>query len=370
MILNVSTEELRKCLDIVEKALPTRTTLPSINNILCHINGEYLTFSTTNLQIFIATRMKYNCSEKKKILLPPKIIEIIRYFPTDSVELAINWDNYRIDISGGTAKFHLYGAEPEDYPTTFDDFSADQKSVVKIDKSSFKNLLRETIFAASSEEARPAFNGIFFEFGTTYLSLTASNTYRLAVKKVVESTWALEEKNCLVPARAMRELLRILDDGSDYINISYFKNMVIFTFNNITFASRLLEEKYPDFGKVIPTEYKTRVHLESKVFDNTISRASLLAEGKNQAVHLDVSDNKLEVNVSSQEGSMEEVLPVNQVGENVTLFINARYILDFCKVSEGEHIIIDFHGKGGPVIFRIPEEDFYLYLVLPIKKVN
>lgn len=369
MKLSLKTSDLANCLDTVEKALPTRTTMPAINNILCHINHDHLSFSTTNLQMFIKTRVQYNGSDSKMILLPPKIIEIIRSFPTDTVELTFNWDNYRIDISGGAAHFHLYGADAGDYPATFDDLPVDN-NVLTVDKASLKKLLKEIIFTASSEESRPAFNGIYFEFGSDSISITASDTYRLAVNKIINSAWSLVERNCLVPARAMKELLRILDDSSGSIEISYLNNMIIFNFNNINFASRLLEEKYPDVSGVIPGEYKTRIQLNGKVFENTILRASLLTEGKNQAINIEVSDNKLETRVSSQVGSMEEIISVQQAGENVALLINSRFIIEFLKILNREKIIIDFHGEGGPVIFRIPDEDLYLYLVLPIKKVN
>jgi DNA polymerase III subunit beta len=369
MKLTLNTSELAKCLDIVEKALPTRTTMPAINNILFHINHDHLSFSTTNLQMYIKTMVQYDGSDSKTILLPPKIIEIIRSFPTDTVELVFNWDNYRIDISGGSAHFHLYGAEAEDYPATFNDLPI-EKNILNVDKTSLKKLLKETIFTASNEESRPAFNGIYFEFCSNSISITASDTYRLTVKNIINSSWSLEEKNCLVPARTMKELLRILDDSSGSIDINYLHNMIIFNFNDIIFASRLLEEKYPDVSGVIPGEYKTRVYIDGEAFENTISRASLLTEGKNQAVNLEVSDNKLETRVSSQVGSMEESISVQQVGENVALFINSRFILDFLKILNRETIIIDFHGEGGPVIFRIPDDDSYLYLVLPIKKIN
>ncbi len=369
MKLTLNTNELTYCLDTVEKALPTRTTMPAINNILFHINHDHLSFSTTNLQMFIKTRLQYVGSDSKMILLPPKIIEIVRSFPTDTVELVFNWDNYRIDISGGSAHFHLYGAEAEDYPATFNDLPK-ENNVLKVDKASFKKLLKETIFTASNEESRPAFNGIYFEFASNSIAITASDTYRLAVNKITNTSWSLIEKNCLVPARAMKELLRILDDSSGSIDITYLNNMIIFNFNNINFASRLLEEKYPDVSGVIPGEYKTRVHIDGKAFENSISRASLLTEGKNQAVNIEVSDNKLETKVSSQVGSMEEIISVQQVGDNVALFINSRFVLDFLKILNREKIIIDFHGDGGPVIFRIPDEDLYLYLVLPIKKIN
>jgi DNA polymerase III subunit beta len=369
MNILANTNQLTKCLDIMEKALPVRSTIPVISNILFEIKGKEMIFSSTNLEMFIKAKMDYQGEETGKILLPPKIVEVMRYFPTTDVNLNINWENYRIDISGGSAHFHLYGSNPEDYPLSFESQLNDNEGFV-IEKSSFKKLLKSVVFAASNEETRPAFNGIFFLFNNDMISLTASDTYRLAIKEVKDDHWNFEESRSLVPARSMRELLRILSDGEGEISLINQENLISFKFDQIFFASRLLEEKYPDVSGVIPTEYKTRIVIDRKMFEEIINRAALLAEGKNQAVNIIVKNQYLEARVSAQEGSMEENIPVEQKGEDLDLFVNSRFILDVLKVIEDQKVVIDFHGDGGPLIFRLIDDQSYLYLVLPIKKVN
>ena len=369
--MNITTgaNQLTYCLEIVEKALPVRSTIPVINNILLEIKENELIFSATNLEMFVMVKMDYQGEESGRILLPPKIVEIIRHFPTDEVNININWDSYRIDISGGSAYFHLFGSNPEDYPLSFEDQVNDQEGLV-IEKGKFKNMLKSVVFAASNEETRPAFNGIFFFFNNDRISLTASDTYRLAIKEARDDNWSFEENKCLVPARAMRELLRILSDSSGNMLLLNQKNMIAFRFDQILFASRLLEEKYPDVSGVIPVEYKTRVVVDRKMLEEIINRAALLAEGKNQAVNIIVKNHHLEARVSAQEGSMEESIPVEQEGEDIDLFVNSRFILDILKIIEDQKVMIDFHGEGGPIIFRLVDNPGYLYLVLPIKKVN
>ncbi len=369
MHLSINTEELRNCLEIVEKALPSRSTMPVISNVLLEIKADQLTFSATNLEMFIKTRMDFNSQEKGKILLPPKLIDIIRYFPTEKVELKINWDNYRLDISGGSTNFHLYGSDPEDYPSTFDSAVAEDQEI-NIDQLLFKKMLRSVIFAASNEETRPAFNGVLITFKEGFLSLTASDTYRLAVKEARDVSWLIQERLALVPARSMRELLRLLGEQPFKITINQESGIIAFQIDQVFFATRLLEEKFPDVTGVIPREYKTRVKVNKKAFEETVSRASLLAEGKNQAVNLIVADEQLEVKVNGQQGSMEDLLSVSVEGEQIDVFANTRFVLDVLKVIDDDSVILDFHGDGGPIIFRLVEDQSYLYLVLPIKKVN
>lgn len=369
--MNISTNanKLTYCLEIVEKALPVRSTIPVINNILLEIKEKELIFSATNLEMFVRVNMDYQGEETGRILLPPKIVEIIRHFPTTEVNISINWDTNRIDISGGSAYFHLFGSNTEDYPLSFESQVNDQDGFI-IEKSKFKNMLKTVVFAASNEETRPAFNGVFFLFNNDTISLTASDTYRLAIKEARDDSWSFEENKCLVPARAMRELLRILSDSKGNIALFNQKNLIAFKFDQIMFASRLLEEKYPDVSGVIPREYKTRVVIDRKMLEEIINRAALLAEGKNQAVNIIVRNHQLEARVSAQEGSMEESIPVEQEGEDIELFANSRFILDILKIIEDQKVMIDFHGESGPLIFRLVDNQSYLYLVLPIKKVN
>ncbi len=369
MHLSINTEELRNCLETVEKALPSRSTMPVISNILLEIDHKQLTFSATNLEMFIKTRLEQNSDNTGKILLPPKLVDIIRYFPTEEVNLNINWDNYRLDISGGSSNFHLYGSDPEDYPSNFDT-AADQDQEISIDKFLFRNMLKSVIFAASNEETRPAFNGILFNFQKGYLSLTASDTYRLAVKEARDESWSIEEMLSLAPARSMRELLRLIGGQQSNIKIRQKSSLITFQIEEVLFATRLLEEKFPDVSGVIPKEYKTRVKVDKKRFEEMVNRASLLAEGKNQAVNLIVNDEILAIKVSGQQGSMEDNLPAGVEGEEIDVFANTRFVLDVLKTIDEDNVIIDFHGDSGPIIFRLEEDQSYLYLVLPIKKVN
>lgn len=369
MQLSINTEELRNCLETVEKALPSRSTMPVISNVLLEIKEDQLTFSATNLEMFIKTKMKYNIQESGKILLPPKLIDIIRYFPTEKVDLKINWDNFRLDISGGSANFHLYGSDPEDYPSTFDSSTGEGQNII-IDQPLLKKMLRSVIFAASNEETRPAFNGVLFTLNEGFFSLTASDTYRLAIKETKNNSWSIEEQLSLAPARSMRELLRLLGENPLEISINIESSIIAFQIEQVYFATRLLEEKFPDVSGVIPKEYKTRVKVNRRIFEETVSRASLLAEGKNQAVNLIVDEKQLEVKVSGQQGSMEDLLSADVHGDQIDVFANTRFVLDVLKIIDDDNVILDFHGDGGPIIFRMDEDKSYLYLVLPIKKVN
>lgn len=369
MELILDARKMLHCLETVEKALPHRSTIPVINNI--HVNIEYnaVTFSATNLEMFISAVMEHEGEETGKLLLPSKIIDILRYFPTDQINIKINWENFRIDITGGSANFHIFGASPDDYPVFFER-SEDSDEGFSIDADFLKSTFKSVVFATSTEESRPAFNGVLVEFDNSKITFTASDTYRLVIKEVEKDLWNFEQTRCLVPARAIREFLKLSAEGNEPLRFIYKSNILSLIFGNIYFATRLLQEKYPDVSGIIPLQYKTRITIERKVLEETVSRANLLAEGKNQAINFAVHEAELEIKVAGQEGSMDENLPVRKSGEDLQLLVNSRFILDILKVMNDSEVIIDFHGEGGPLIFRQPNDQTYIYLVLPIKKIS
>ncbi len=369
MQIKIDSSEFKNCLENVEKILPTRSTMPVINNIFLDISPGSLIIAATNLEMYIRVSMNYIGNESGKILLPPKIVDIMRYFPTPEVTINVNWDNKRIEILGGQAQFHLFGADPEDFPTSFGQENGSGQTI-EIEQGLLKKMLRMVVFAASTEETRPAFNGMLISLEGGTLTFTASDTYRLAVKKTANEQWDGKVFRLLVPARTLREYLRIASDNQLPVKLKFDKSILSFEFGNVYFATRLLEEKYPDVSGVIPKEYKTRIIVDRKLLEETVARANLLAEGKNQAVHFAIREEELEIKASGQEGRMEEILPVEREGDLLELFVNSRYILDLIKQLDEEKLSIDFHGDGGPLIFRMPGRQDYLYLALPIKKFN
>lgn len=373
MQLSISVSDFYRSLEIVEKALPTRSTISFLNNIYLELSGTQLSFYATNLEMEIKTALTLAPDHEKMdsfaILLPQKIIEVLRYFPTNDAFLVFDPQSYRITVSGGSAEFSLFGADPHDYPERkIDSDGEDLKFQIK--QAELKKYLKMVLFSASTDETRPAFNGILFEFKGNKITLTASDTYRLAVKEIIKEEWNFKEAKCLVPARSLREFLKILGDDEQMITVVPGGNKISFDTGLVYLSARLLQEKFPDVSSIIPQAFQSRIKIDKKLLEDTISRAALLAEGKNQAVQLAFQDNALIARVTSQQGKMEEKLSAQIDGENLELFVNTKFVLDLLKVTEDLSMSIDLHGHEGPLIFMPSGEKGYLYLVLPIKKVN
>jgi len=366
MSLILSKASLYRSLDIVEKALPKESPIQALENVLLESDSNQLTLSTTNIELQVKVSLPYEGDEPVSVLIPAKITDIIRFLPAPEVKLDLNPDNLQIAISSGRAKYNLFGAASSDFPR-IEEASPSHGESMTISSSELKDILRTVVFAASTEETRPAFNGVLFEFDAHRWSLISSDTYRLVFKSIFNEAWRFQNNRCLVPAKALRELLKILDQEEEEVTLFPSKDQLIFKFASVYYAARLLNEKYPDISSVIPERHSTRIMVNRKEIKETISRAALLAEGLNNAICLSVSDGSLTVRVSSQIGRMEETVAIEHEGEEIDLYINSRFIMDILKATTTEAVVVDFHGKTGPVIFRLPDDEHYLYLVLPIK---
>ena len=373
MFLKKDKQSLHKQLDISEKALPGKTTMPLLQNIFMEKDNDKLTLMTTNLEIGIKSSFKLDGgledseeSGPEQILIPAKIIDIVKHLPEQEVEIKVDEEDYNIHIRSGEAKFNLKGINAEEYPV-FAEQEPENKPL-KLREKDLKEIIRKTIFATSSDEGRPAFTGLLFSIEGQSLNLIASDTYRLVIEEREIEEWGYEENKFLVPARSLRELSKLLSDDEDEVWIYPVDKQLIFYFKDIFFFARLLEDKFPDFRKVIPSEHTTRITVEKELLEDLVSRASLLSDNISRAMKLKLEDQRLLVTTSSEMGKMEEGMPVKeQEGEDIEILLNVKFVMDVLRVLDCEEIEIKFSGREAPTIIRPAREDTYLYLVLPIK---
>ena len=350
----MDTYQFQDALNLVKGVLPKRGFVPVINNILLK-EGR---LTATDLRMTISKPVE----SELNLLLPPKIVDVVNSF--SNAEMTMQLDG-KLIVKSGTAEFKLTTDEGiDDYPITQ---WAEELHELPDD---FVAVVQSVVFAASDEETRPAFRGVLFESVDGVLTMTASDTHRLAQAEV---NAGLPDCRYLIPARGLRELSKL----KGKLSIGFTDSAVTFKADETMLVIRLLDEKYPDVSGVIPKENKTTVYVPklSEHLADVLKRAMLLVDGKNKAVNITVTEerdilgemsDKMTVKVSSEVGSMEEGFTVKRTGEEVDVFLNAGYLADGLKY---EAIELNFNGDGGPVTVTRPGYK-YLYLMLPIKKVN
>jgi len=367
--LNISLPQkvLAEHLQIVSRAIQQRSPIPVLEGILFSCDKQKLTLTSTNLEMAISTVCRVPHEEGGQVVLPGKITEIVRRLPQESVHLQTRGDGLLTEITGGQSEFELYGLSAADYPV----MEPQQSASVPICSFSLaaeelRRALRQTLFATSQDEGKPAFTGVFFSLSGNKLTMAASDTFRLAVTHCVVQN-AGGEGTFLVPSKTLQEAARIFTEDA-VLQAKVYDNLFTLASENIRFTSRLLDEKYPDIERVIPQKFGGRAVLSASALLQALERASLLAEGTNNVVYLSLGDGLVVIRAASKYGKIQETLPLSLQGEGVEIALNVRFLLDMLRVAEGEECTLEFTSSSLPLIMKDSLYPDYLYLVLPIKK--
>jgi len=360
----------------VMKAVSSRTTIPILTGIkiVATEQGVTLTGSDSDISIesFIPTEEEENLIVE--IIRPGSIVlqarffsEIVKKLPKETVEIEVQ-DQFLTVIRSGKAEFNLNGLDAEEYPRLP---QIEEDNVFKIPTDLLKNLIRQTVFAVSTSETRPILTGVNWKVENHELICIATDSHRLALRKARVETENRESYSVVIPGKSLNELSKILDDTNEPVDIVITENQILFKTKHLLFFSRLLEGSYPETSRLIPTESKTDVIVNTKEFLQAIDRASLLArEGRNNVVKLTtLQDGVIEISSNSPEiGKVIEEIQSEMVeGEELKISFSAKYMMDALKALEGAEIKISFTGAMRPFLIRPLNDESMLQLILPVR---
>lgn len=320
----------------VSRAISSKATIPVLTGIKLSLNQHELTLIGSDTDISIESilstdneKLDLEIERTGSIVLPTRLLnEVVRKLPTDTVEIEVN-DQFLATITSGQAVFQINGVDGAQYPL-LPDIQTDQR--LKLPTMFFKQMVHQTIFAASNQETRPVLTGIHLTFDEHSMTAVATDSHRMGLRQIpLEIPTDFDHSVALnVPKKALLELTRIVEDEQDlYLAIS--DQQVIFTVDHLTIYSRLIEGAYPDTSRFVPENYTTTITIDAPEFLNAVDRAGLLAhEAKNNNIQLNVEDNTAYLSVQGNEvGHVEEELEAQKIeGEPIKISFNPDYMKD------------------------------------------
>lgn len=375
----IQKEQLVKSVQDVMKAVSVRTTIPILTGIKIVANSEGVTLtgsdSDISIESFIPT--EENGNEIIRMIQPGSIVlqakyfsEIVKKLPKDTVEIQVE-NHFSTQIKSGKSEFNLNGSDPEEYPLLP---QLEENQVFMLPTDLLKHMIRQTVFAVSTSETRPILTGVNWSVYNNELTCVATDSHRLALRKATISGNSLStsfQANVVIPGKSLTELSKILDDTEETVDIIITENQVLFRTKHLLFYSRLLEGNYPDTSRLIPTEIKTDILINTREFLQAIDRASLLArDGRNNVVKLStLEDNQIEISSNSPEIGkvVEEVLCESIEGEELKISFSAKYMMDALKVLDSTEIKTSFTGAMRPFLIRSLDNDSIVQLILPVR---
>src|SRR5699024_4805927 len=243
---------------------------------------------------------------------------------------------YLTHIRAGKSNFNLSGNDPNQYPLLPE---VNNESSIIVSSSVLKTIINETNFAVSPSETRPVLTGVNWQFLDDEIKFTATDSHRLALRKLTDKPNSVEINNAIIPGKALGELNKIIDDKEDDVEVNFSQNQVLFKYGNMRFISRLLEGNYPDTSRLFPENYETKLTVNNSEFLQAIDRVSLLArEGGNNAIKMTIENGKVELSSNSPEiGNVEEDVNIEGLeGESLQISFNSKYMMDALRAVPDE----------------------------------
>lgn len=362
MKLQVTQENLSRGLSNVARTASSRSTLPILSNVLLKTVGNRLSIAATNLDIAITHHIGSKISEEGSITVPARLMQdFIGSLPSGVIDLTL--EDSKLHISADKYQSTINGVSAEDFPVMPD---IAKGTTWKIATKDLKSALQQVIIAASNDEARPVLTGIYMHTHEGHLFFVATDSYRLAEKKVMKSD---KDINLLIPANAMTELLRILSDADDEVEVTHDDQQVLFRAGDVELVTRLIDGQYPDYRNLIPKSFDNAATLQRSEFINITKVSSLFARESAGSVTLSTSekDEQLSItSIASQVGDNTAAATATIEGEGA-ITLNSRYIIDALNAFTGQTVALKFNGKLEPSLLIDPENDDYKHIIMPLK---
>ena len=367
----ISRNNLMSALNIVSKAVTNKTPIAVLTGIKFELTEEGLTLIGSDTDLSISTFIKADAANDKIITIfetgscvlnAKYITEIIRKLDGERVEIELV-DGNLVKVIDQKSNFSLNSINVNEYP--FIDFNFDN-NVIKLKGDALKQVISQTKFATSQKETRPILTGVNFKVDGNVLEAVATDTYRLAKKKIVIGDTAYF--NVTIPAKNLDEVYKIVDGGEDVV-VNFFDKKVMFKVNNTIISTRVISGVYPDTTKLIPLSFENKLSTLTSEFVSAIDRASLLSNDRNNIVKLSLNSDKVEISSRSQEiGSVvEKISNYNYEGGKLDLSFSAQYLTDAIKAIGSNDVDICLNGEMKPFVLKNKEDDTIIQLVLPVR---
>jgi len=362
MKINVKRENLLRLLQITSKLVKQRATLPVLGNVLLSSDKGRLKITSTDLEAAIISWSGAKIDEEGAITVPARtIFDYVSTDTSDTLELVS--EGADLSVKGQRGHVLIKGITADEFPI-IPQVKTDKRVVIKT--TELKVAILSTSPAAALDETRPVLAGLLFRMDKDDLVLVATDSYRLAERrvKVEEKT----ELDVIVPARIVAELGRILPQDDSLVEISSEDNQVQFKFDDIEFVSRQIDGAFPDYEQIIPSEFVHEAIINKNEFMEAIKTANIFAREQGGNIKIAAGENGLVISaISSGTGDCECFVKSSSKGPPLQLAFNARYILDALAVIGGEEVILALAGEMSAGMLFDKEDGSFRYVVMPLR---
>lgn len=365
MRFSIRREELLRPLQLVGGIIERRHTQPILANALLDVDSQGLTLYATDLEVSITVAIVLQQAESGTATVPArKFLEIVRALPEQaSIETAL--EGGRLRLHSGNSRFFLSTLPVEDFPRTD---SPDVTVEVVMPQRELRRLLERTQFAMAHQDVRYYLNGLLLDFAGGRVRAVATDGHRLALCDRDLPTDLDEAGQIIVPRKAVLEVLRLAQDMDELVTLRIGPHQMEFRFKGLSFVTKLVDGRFPDYERVIPVGHDKLVVAEREQLRQVLLRTSILSSEQSHTVRLRIESGQMHVSAHNlEQDEAEEDLPVSYEGEELDIGFNVTYLLDVLGAMTEEQISLAFLDPGSSCLLCSPEDETCRYVVMPMR---
>ena len=360
-----SKAELLHGVNIVLKAVPSRTTMSILECILIDASANEIKFTANDMEMGIETKVEGQILEKGKIALDAKLFyEIIRKLSIEDADITIESDSrFVTTISCGTSVFNIPGRDGEEF--SYLPYIEKDRHIC-LSQFTLKEAIRQTIFSISVNDSNKMMSGELFEVKGNELRVVSLDGHRISIRKIgLKEDY--DDIKVIVPGKTLSEISKILNgDNEKEVQIYFSKNHILFEFDDTIMVSRLIEGEYFKIDNMLSSDYETKVTVNKKEFLDNIDRAMILIrESDRKPIILNVTDTEIGLRVKSAFGSMNSQVSAHKTGRDIMIAFNPKFLVDALRAIDDETVDLYMMNPKSPCFIR-DEEEQYIYLILPV----
>ncbi len=366
-ILNLSCEKdlLLQYINIVNKAVSNKTTLPILECILLTANENGFVLTGNDLELGIQTAaIPATISEMGEVALEARIFnDIVRRVNGDTITIKTD-DKYMVTLTCGTSEFTIMGQSGDEFPSLP---TVEKLAPFVLSQNALRDMIRQTLFSIAQDNSKPILTGELFELKQDVAQIISVDGYRISFRKNPLLQCA-EPTNVIVPGKTLSELNKILSQEDDNVSMYVTDKHILFDLGTATMVSRLIGGDFIRYEQSFTEEFKTKIVLDKSELIQTLERASLVSrDNRKSPVRFHIKDSMLLVTAKSDMGTAYEELPCETEGADLEIAFNPRYFIEALRSIDDEKVAVQFLASLSPCTILPVDGDAFKYLILPLR---
>ena len=361
----VSRDALLKPLQAVSGIVERRQTLPILANVLLEQKNGRLFVTATDLEMQITANSELASKQEQAVTVGArKLQDLLRALPEDS-SLNVDTAAGKMTVRAGRSRFNLQTLPAADYPRI--GLSQEQQQTIALPQRDFRGLLKLAEFAMAQQDIRYYLNGMLLVIDKGSLQAVATDGHRLSYASIAV-TGDYSKQEVILPRKTVLELGKLLEDCEAELTIDLLTNQVRFRFSNIELVSKVVDGKFPDYNRVIPSGHSKQIDLSRAELLQALQRAAILSNEKFRGVRLVLGPDQLKIIcTNSEQEEAEEELEIAYKGEPLDIGFNITYLLDVLHNLAADRVVLALGDANSSALITMPERGDYKYVVMPMR---